>query len=513
MLLAAVFVVPPAMPVPAEIPPPLPLPVAATITSGSETTVVVDLISDPPAATSTATVTHDGAAQTARLEPVVADGLAVTLVVDASAAGAATLPAWLSAAARFVLAAPGGTRAVIIPDRAPAAVVGPPQRGSYGIVRSLNTVRSGGERDTAAALELAGQQFPETAAGRRVVLLYTTAADAGGLSADRLAARYRTAGTILVVVGTAAAGPYWSAAAAGTGGFFAPAGDPVVVPALDQVETTLSGRYLVRFPTPPDLPARVEVTVNTGDSTFTGEAVVAEQPGSSSPRNWLLAAAAAGLFLLLIAVILRSRRASRRSAPTSPAAGRPTSPAPVGRASSPAPVGRASSPARGGRASSPAAGGRASSPAPGGGASSPASAGQPASSTPAGQRMSAALAGRATSAAGPRRPRAGADRSASSAASGQPAGSAARGPSGGLGSPEPSAHGDPGRSGLRSGRPDRLVGGELGGTADRPVTGDFGAGPRSPNPMSPPAQGRATVPNGSSPPDAESSPDPPEEAL
>lgn len=362
------------------VPPSLPLTVAATIITGPETTVVVDLSSRPPGAGSTATVVRDGTARAARLEPVVADGLAVTLVVDASTAGAETLPAWLSAGARFILAAPGSTRAVVIPDRSPAAVLGPPQRGAYGIVRSLNTVRAGGQRDTSAALELAERQFPEVPAGRRVVLFYTTAADAGGPGAAQLAARYRAAGTILVVVGTAAAGPYWSEAAAGTGGFFAPAGDPVVVPALDQVETTLSGRYLVRFPTPPDLPAKVVVTVDTGEPTFTGEVLVASQSGTGSPPAWLWwAVGGAGVIVLVAAVLLVARRASR------------------------------------------------------------------------------------------------------------PAVAVAYSPPGGA--------------------VDRPVRDDLGGTADRPLQGAYGAGPRSPNPMSPPARGRAVVPGALAPP-AETAPPP-----
>jgi hypothetical protein len=44
------------------------------------------------------------------------------------------------------------------------------------------------------------------------------------------------------VVGPAGAERFWGAAASATGGFFAPAGDPAGVPALDQVRTTLRGR-------------------------------------------------------------------------------------------------------------------------------------------------------------------------------------------------------------------------------------------------------------------------------
>ncbi|MEV6300694.1 hypothetical protein AB0M02_14900 [Actinoplanes sp. NPDC051861] len=310
------------------VPAPVPLPVAAAMVAGAETTLVVDLGDGPAVGPAAVTVTSDGSRRAARLEPVVADGLAVTLVVDASAAGGETLPAWLSAAARFILSVPSGTRSVVIADRAPAAAVTPPQRGAYGVVRALNTVRAGGERDTATALELASGQFPEVAAGRRVVLLYTTAADAGGPGASRLAADYRARGTLLVVVGSAAAARYWTAAAGGTGGFFAPAGDPVVVPALDQVETTLSGRHLVRFPTPPDLPAPVEVRVETEELAFTGEAVVESPTGSPGLAwGWLITIAGA-LILLLggLVIFVRARRASRPSPPLSGPLGSPEAP-------------------------------------------------------------------------------------------------------------------------------------------------------------------------------------------
>jgi von Willebrand factor type A domain len=307
---------------------PVPLPVAAVLVGGAQTSLVVDLSASTPSGRRSVSVTRDGAPQRAQLVPVVSDGLAVALVVDTSAAGAATLPAWLSAGARFILEAPATTQAVVIADSAPAAAITGPQRGPTGVVRALTDVRARGERDTAAALTLAMRQFPATAAGRRVVVLYTTGADAGGESAAALAARFRASGTILVVVGTAGGDPYWSAAAAATGGFFAPAGDPVVIPALDQVETTLRGRYLVQFPTPPRLPARVSVRVDTGDLTLTGDPIVARPP-APAPRSawdnlWIPAAAVVvGLAAvgLVAVVLLRRRRRSRQSGGDGPAGG------------------------------------------------------------------------------------------------------------------------------------------------------------------------------------------------
>ncbi|HEU4349374.1 MAG TPA: hypothetical protein VFR35_16480 [Actinoplanes sp.] len=297
----------------------VPLPVAAVLTAGGQTSLVVDLSASTRPGGQSVSVTLDGVPQPADLVPVVSGDLRVALVVDTSAAGAAALPAWLSAGARFILEAPAETQAVVIADTAPASAITTPQRGPVEIVRALNTVRAGGERDTAAALALAAGQFPGTPPGRRVVVLYTTAKDAGGPNASALSGRLRATGTILVVVGTADADRYWAGAAAATGGFFAPAGNPVVVPALDQVQTTLSGRYLVRIPTPPTLPATVAVRVDTGDLTLTGDVVITEPMREAAPGDgpglravvlWsLIGAGALALVVALVLLLRRSRRA------------------------------------------------------------------------------------------------------------------------------------------------------------------------------------------------------------
>jgi hypothetical protein len=292
----------------------VPLPISAVRTDGRQTSLVVDLGGSTGAGRPAASVTYAGLPAKARIVPVMSDDLAVALVVDSSAAGAATLPAWLSAAARFVLEAPARTQAVVIADTAPASVVTRPQRGAAETIRVLNAVRAGGERDTAAALTLATRQFPGAPPGRRLVVLYTTATDAGE-SAAVLGARFLASGTMLVVVGTAEGDRYWTEVAAATGGFFAPAGNPVVGPALDQVQTTLAGRHLIEFPTPPALPARVAVRVDTGDLTLTGEAVVGaappalnaapDEPGARIAVPWgpvlagLLAVAAVALLVVL----------------------------------------------------------------------------------------------------------------------------------------------------------------------------------------------------------------------
>jgi hypothetical protein len=304
----------------------VPLPVAAVLAGGAETSLVVDLGAAGGARPGRPAVTRDGATEPARLVPVMSGGLTVALVVDASAAGAATLPAWLSAAARFVLETPSTTRSVVISDAAPAAVTAGPARGPAEMVRALTTVRAHGERDTAAALGLALRQFPAAGTGRRVVVLYTTGPDAGGEGARSLAARFRASGTILVVVGTTG-GLYWADAAAGTGGFFAPAGEPVVIPALDQVRSTLTGRYLVQFPTPPDLPAQVSVRIDAGGVTLSGVATVSS-PEAGPPaeadhtRRWAAVVLAVAIAGMPAAVLLKWRRPRRRIRPAVVARGR-----------------------------------------------------------------------------------------------------------------------------------------------------------------------------------------------
>lgn len=317
---------------------PVPLPVVATVPGGDgRTLLVVDLTDAPADGGRSVTVTHDGAPVAATMSPVAGASMGVTIVVDASAAGAPQLPAWLSAGARFILETPEQARAAVVTDTAPPVLALPPVQGPIEVVRALEAVRPAGGRDTAAALTLAAAQFPEVARGHKVVVLYTTAADAGGESAPALAARYRDQGLLLVVVGPAATGRFWGAAATATGGFFAPAGDPVMVPALDQVRTTLQNRHVVRVPTPQRLPATLSVTMTAGDLELSGRAVVpappAAQPDDPVVPSWAWwVVAAAGLVapaaIALIVFRRRSPATAVPAAPRAPAYGRAVVPAP-----------------------------------------------------------------------------------------------------------------------------------------------------------------------------------------
>jgi hypothetical protein len=330
----------------------IPLPVIAVLPGAEQTSLVVDLGADVRSAAKGATVTVEGAPVPARLTPVVSDRLAVALVVDASDAGADALPAWLSAATRFILEVPAGTLASAIADTSPPAVLAPPQRRPADVVRALSTARAGGDRGTSSALTLALHQLPESGTDPRVVVFYTTSANAGAETAADLSGRFVRAGTILVVVGTAGDGTYWDDAARATGGFFAPAGTPVVVPALDQVETTLRGRHLVRFATPRSLPAQVSVRIDAGALSLTGGAQIpadvaaelppARAPGTSTDAWWWVVAG--GLVLLAAAALIlpygsrRFRGQPVRNATRSPIArGRAAVPRTVARGQAPVP--------------------------------------------------------------------------------------------------------------------------------------------------------------------------------
>ncbi|GAA0485286.1 hypothetical protein Ade02nite_08730 [Paractinoplanes deccanensis] len=311
----------------------VPLPVKAVFPGDRQTSAVVDLTASTRPGPRTAEVVVDGVRRPAELVPLMSAGLAVTIVVDTSAADPATMPAWLSAGARFILEAPMGTRATVIGDAAPAGVIAAQQRSPAGVVAALGKVRARGGRDTAAALTLAAGQYPDVPAGRKLTVVYTGAADAGGPAAAAVAERFRAAGMILVVATTAGTSPYWTAATEPTGGFFAPAGHPVVVPALDQIQTTLNGRHLVRFPTPARRQQAVPLRVRTPDLTLAADVRLPDPDAAAAaaePRRRLTAVLAAtgvlALALLVTWSLIRRIRPRRRPPPIVIAHGRATVP-------------------------------------------------------------------------------------------------------------------------------------------------------------------------------------------
>jgi hypothetical protein len=264
------------------------------------------------------TVTVGGAPQAARVVPLLSDRTATVVVVDASDAGGPQLQPGLSGSASLVLSAPPAARSALVADRDPPAVVAPLAVGSSDTLRGLTTVRPGGARRTAAALDLALQQFPPGPDDPRVIVLYTAAPDAGGPSAADLGARLTEAGAVLAVVVPAPDVPtYWAATAAATGGT-AVATRSGVMAAFDALAAALRTRCLVTFPVPPVLPFAAVVHADTPQGRVTADAVVSPPVaavGSTGARGPSWVGGAVGGLVLLAALLLwvAVRSARRRS--------------------------------------------------------------------------------------------------------------------------------------------------------------------------------------------------------
>ena len=288
-------------------------------------TVELDGVTDAALPPERFSATVDGAPQPARVVPVLSDELAIGLVVDGSEAGASALQAGISGATDFLLAMPPSTRAALLVDRAPPEVMSALQPGPDTVLPALSGgLQPGGTRQTADALELAARQLPAETAPH-LVLLYTSAPDAGGEPAPDLAARLTRAGALLTVVTATGepASPYWSSVAAATGGLAVGAPPSAAVQAFDRAASAMRDRYLLTFPAPGRLPATVSVTVATASGPLTTDVVVpvpapdraAPSSGGGGTADILpLAFGAAGLVLLALVVVVAVRlRAGRRA--------------------------------------------------------------------------------------------------------------------------------------------------------------------------------------------------------
>jgi hypothetical protein len=225
---------------------------------------------------------------------VFSDQLATGLVVDASGPGGAALQAGLSGAANFLLQTPAGTSTAVVADTTPPAVVSPLRSGATDALLALSAVEPRGGRSTTDALSLVVRELTAAPAGPRLVVLYTSAPDAGGEAAADLAERLAGADALLAVVTTGADKRYWSQVTGATGGILVAAQPSAVIAAFDQVAEALRARYLVTLLTPGQLPARVSVRVATAAGTLTADAIVPAARPAGTPGDdgtdlgWLL---------------------------------------------------------------------------------------------------------------------------------------------------------------------------------------------------------------------------------
>jgi hypothetical protein len=172
---------------------------------------------------------------------------------------------------------------------------------------------------------LALRQFPARSDVKRVVVLYTTAPDAGGVSARSLGDRVRAAGALLSVVCACPDVGYWSHVATGSGGVAVTTGTAHPNRAFDQVADALRARYVVTFPRPPaDTEsatlrvstggAQVEVPVRLSDgnvSTTSARAGTAGDAGGPAHVWWWVLGVSAAAAAALVVAISRRRRAGR----------------------------------------------------------------------------------------------------------------------------------------------------------------------------------------------------------
>jgi len=302
------------------------LDVVAVVTSADEATVslVADVL--PPATpvrTDSFTVRAGTANLPARAVPIFSDQLALGLVVDASEAGGAALQPGLSGAANLLLQAPAGARTAIVADTTQPALASPLRAGPADALFALSAVEAGGVRQTSDAISLALRQLPEAPAGPRVLLLYTGASFAGDEPADALADRLAGTHTVLVVVSTSPDTGYWQEVANATGGHLVAAQRASVIAAFDEVADVLRNRYLVTFPSPGQLPARVSVRASARGGTLTADAIVPAAEPTAAPRSertntlWLVALGAGVLTIVAGAATLVVARRVQPAAPPS----------------------------------------------------------------------------------------------------------------------------------------------------------------------------------------------------
>jgi hypothetical protein len=257
-------------------------------------------------------VTAGGVRQLAHTVPVIRDRMPLALVVDASAADAPALRAGLSGAASLLLQAPSTSRFAVIANTTPPMLVTAPGVTATDALSALSAINSRGDRSTSEALGMALRALPGRPEDPSVIVLHTSAPDAGGEPVDHLAARLAQAHALLTVVTTSADTAYWAQVTSATGGTLVATRPQGTIEGFDRAADTMRARYMLTFPVPDHLPARVAVQIRDSAETLTVDATV---PNSSltvaDPDNdrwvWQVALAVWILGIALLMVVRRLR--------------------------------------------------------------------------------------------------------------------------------------------------------------------------------------------------------------
>jgi hypothetical protein len=270
------------------------------------------------------TVTSGGRTQPVAVQGLMSDPVAVGLVIDASAGGAASLAGGgRSGAASFLLQLPSAAGITIIADRRPP-VAASRSAGVAEALRATSDLRSSGTRATSEALTLALRQLPPEPRTPRVIALYTSAPDAGGESAAELGDRLRRANAVLAVLAAVDAGAvprYWRDVARSTGGLAVAARPGQAISAFDALAEGLRSRYTMTFTRTPGAD-QAQLRVDLGRRVLTAAVTVpqapagGETPGGASDAgavtpSWFWGLVAAILAVIVGAGIVLRRRRSR----------------------------------------------------------------------------------------------------------------------------------------------------------------------------------------------------------
>jgi hypothetical protein len=254
-------------------------------------------------------------------------------VVDTSAAGADVLSQTLSGAAGYLLRLPPATPVTVTADggtpRRVTSVPGPPADA----IQALTTLRAGGERSTARALELAVAALPSPAGprGRGLVLLATSGAPPEGEAGADLQDRLEDAGVVLAVVTAPQFARAWAGLADATGGTAAGVRGDAVPDAFDEVARALRGRSVITFAAPAGT-ASAELRVRSGGDLLSADVSLpggeqqqagggttgtgargaqdepAQAPGDDTRRGVAVAVVALQLAAAAVVLLVRRRR-------------------------------------------------------------------------------------------------------------------------------------------------------------------------------------------------------------
>src|SRR5215213_10307937 len=237
-----------------------------------------------------------GSPLASRAVPLLSSSTDLVVVLDTSAAG---LAGFRSGVTDLLLGLPEGARTGVVAAGALPRVLSPLSPGATGALAQLSVLDTSGQGQPSAsgsaaaqtsarrssvsdalglALSALGPAAPD--ARPRVVVLNTSAPDAGGEAAAAMGDRLRAASVVLDVVGGSAASEFWGPVAESTGGRLVVSEADRTSDAVTQVSDGLRHTFLVSFTRPGTAEAQVALRVN-GAGRGAGATIALDAVGAS----------------------------------------------------------------------------------------------------------------------------------------------------------------------------------------------------------------------------------------